>query len=105
VSLKGGVEWGSLLTRPLSVEAPELRVNADAWRGRVAAEVLDADSGQPLPGYAREESVPVMEDGIDQALRWKGKGDLQELMGRQVQVRFWLWQSELYAFWMADREP
>ena len=35
VSLKGGIEWGSVLTKPLVIEDRELRVNVDSWRGRV----------------------------------------------------------------------
>ena len=34
VSLKGGVEWGSVLTKPVVVEGRELRVNVDSWRGQ-----------------------------------------------------------------------
>jgi hypothetical protein len=102
VSLKGGVEWGSVLTTPLRVEAAQLHVNVDAWRGRLAVEVLDADSQEPLPGYTRDDCVPAMVDHIDATIQWKERDDLAELVGRQVRLRFWLWQGELYAFWMQD---
>ena len=101
VSLKGGIEWGSVLTRPLVVEGGELRLNVDSWRGQVRAEVLDAEEGRVLPGFSRDECVPAVIDSIDEPLRWKEKADLSELRGRTVRLRFCLLRAELYAFWFA----
>jgi len=99
VSLKGGTEWGRLLTKPLLVEGPQLRVNVDSWRGQVRAEIVDAADGHPIPGFTTDESVPVVSDNIDVLMRWKDKPDLSELLGRTVRIRFSLFQAELYAFW------
>lgn len=99
VGLKGGVEWGQVLTRPVAVTGDRLRVNADAWRGRVLAEVVDADGGQALLGYAREDAVPLMEDRTDAALTWASHREMGALRGRTVRLRFHLWQAELFAFW------
>ncbi len=102
VSLKGGIEWGSVLTKPLVVEGSELRVNVDSWRGRVKVEVLNADDGHPLPGYTFDESIPAMIDSIDEPVRWKEKVDLSEHRGRTVRLRFSILEAELYAFWFTD---
>jgi hypothetical protein len=32
VSLKGGIEWGSVLTKPLTVDGMELHINVDSCR-------------------------------------------------------------------------
>jgi hypothetical protein len=101
-SLKGGVEPGSVLTRPLEVDGDQLRINVDSWRGRVAAELLDPSEERPIPGYSMEESVPAVADRIDEPLRWKRKTDVSQLRGKTVQVRFSLLCAELYAFWFAD---
>jgi hypothetical protein len=102
VSLKGGVEWGSTLTKPLVVEGRELRVNVDSWRGRVKAEVINPDDGRPLPGYTLDDSIPAMVDSIDEPMRWKEKTDLTELRGTTVRLRFSLLEAQLYAFWFTD---
>jgi len=99
VSLKGGIEWGSILTRPLVVERPELHVNVDAWRGQVRAELLDAEDGRPLPGFTRDECVPAVIDSIDEPIRWRDKADLSDVLGRTVRIRFSILRGELYAFW------
>ena len=101
VSLKGGIEWGSVLTKPIVVDGQELRVNVDSWRGQVRAEVIDASDGRPISGFTREESVPAVMDSIDQPLRWQDKPDVSELLGRTVHIRFSILRGELYAFWFA----
>ena len=102
-SLKGGIEPGSILTRPIKVDGNQLHLNVDSWRGRVTAELLDADDGGTLPGFSMEESIPVAIDRIDQPLGWKSASDLSQLMGRTVRIRFSLRQAELYAFWFAEQ--
>lgn len=101
VSLKGGIEWGSVLTRPLTVNGRELRVNVDAWRGQVKAEIVDAEDGRTIPGFSGDECVPAMVDSIDAPLRWREKEDLAELAGRTVCLRFSILRGELYSFWFA----
>ena len=99
VGLKGGVEWGTVVTRPVEVSAADLRVNADAWRGRVKVEILEAEENRPLSGFEADESIAVTADSVDAVVRWKTKENLAELMGRTVRLRFSIWQGELYAFW------
>jgi len=101
VSLQGGVEWGSVLTKPIVVEDKALHINVDSWRGQVRAEILDASEGQPIPGFTRDESIPTVIDSIDEVLRWENKPDLSELLGKTVRIRFSVLRAHLYAFWFA----
>ena len=100
-SLKGGIEPGSVLSTPIQVDGRELRVNADAWRGSVRAEVIDAGDGQPVPGYAMDDCLPTVADEVDAPMRWKEKTDLAGLAGKTVRVRFSVLNAEIYAFWLA----
>ena len=101
VSLKGGVEWGSVLSKPVEVAGTELRVNVDSWRGKVKAEVIDAEDGRVIPGYGSDESIPAVIDSVDAPMRWKDRSNLSELGGKTVRIRFSIWQGELYGFWFA----
>ncbi len=101
VSLKGGIEWGSVLTRPLVVSDNALHINADSWRGRVLTEVIDAGSGRPIAGFTKDDCIPAIVDSIDERVRWRARGDLTELAGRTIRLRFYLWQAELYSFWFS----
>ena len=102
VGLKGGVEWGSVISAPLRVDGAALHVNADAWRGRVQAELLDPGTGEPIDGFARKDCRPMMADRINEVLSWEGGSDLSALRGRSVQVRFHLWQAEMFSFWFGE---
>ena len=102
VSLKGGIEWGWVLTKPLVVEGDQLHVNVDSWRGRVTAAILDAENGQPLAGFSGEESIAIVADEIDETFRWKQKSDVHELRGKTVRIRFSLLRAEIYAFWFTN---
>jgi hypothetical protein len=102
VSLKGGIEWGSVLTKPLTVTGSSLHVNIDSWRGKVLAEVLDAADQRPIPGFTRAEGLPAVINSLDESMRWKDKKGLSDLLGKTVRLRFHLWNAELYAFWFGD---
>lgn len=62
VALKGGVEWGSVLTRPV-------QVSADSWRGRVLVEVIDAGSGEAIDNYTKDDCVPAIVDSVDERVQ------------------------------------
>ncbi len=70
-------------------------------RGQGRAEILEASTGQPIPGCGRDESVPAVVDELDTALRWDNKPDISELRGKTVRFRFWILRAQLYAFWFA----
>ena len=101
VSLKGGMEWGWVLTKPVKVDGSELRVNVDSWRGKVLAEILDAGNHSPLAGYAADNCIATVIDNTDEPIRWKERHDLSELLGKTVRIRFSVWQAEFYSFWFA----
>jgi hypothetical protein len=99
VGLKGGWEWGSVVTKPLEVAASNLSVNVDAWRGKLRVEVLDPEEDRALSGFSADDSLVVAGNHIDERVNWTKKQDLSGLLGRTVRLRFSLWQSELYSFW------
>lgn len=102
ISLKGGVEWGSVLTKPLTVTGDRLHLNVDAWRGNLQVEVLDAETLQPLDGFTREACRRLMVDSLDAPVYWQTHSCLAALRGRTVRLRLHLWQAELYACWFDE---
>jgi len=101
VSMEAAGE-GSLLTRPLRLQGRELAVNGNASGGELRAEILDADSLQPLPGLSVDDCLPVTEDGIRQAVRWSGDRSAAAAQNREVRLRFALREAGLYAVWMTS---
>jgi hypothetical protein len=91
---------GSLLTRKLRFSGSHLFVNADARLGSIQAEVVDAN-GQVMAPFTRENSIAVKKDGVKLAMRWKGADDLSRLAGKDVSIRFFLRDADLYSFWVS----
>ena len=92
-----------LTTIPVSpAGASHLQVNADCGEGGyLQAELLDAGSGMPLPGFTRSDSVPFRSDAVSHRMSWTGGRRLSDL-DRRFQVRFHLVGSNgfprLYSF-------
>jgi hypothetical protein len=91
-------ERGTVLTKPFILDGRTLHVNTEAQNGRVLAEILNAETMEPLPGLSRDECAPLSGDHLDGQLTWE-RGP--NLVGEgPVRVRFELERAKLYAFWL-----
>lgn len=50
-SLRAGEKKGAVLTKPMVVDGPRLRVNGKTSAGEIAAELRDARTGRVIPGF------------------------------------------------------
>ena len=75
VSLDAGSTGGAVTTRLLLGLEGELRLNANAGGGEIRVEVLDGE-GRVLPGYGREDCLPMTEDSVDFAIRWRERDEI-----------------------------
>ena len=83
---------GSVTTKPFEAFGGSLRINADASRGQVKAEGIDAETQQALAG---QSSSFVTRDDLDAVVVENIAAD------RPVRVRFTLNDASLYSFWVA----
>jgi hypothetical protein len=100
-SLRGESEAGEATTRPLRCGGHRLAVNAAAAHGGVRVEVQDR-AGKALPGFALADCEPLAEDGLAQAVRWRGKADLPRVREQPVRLRFEVRNADLYGFQFVD---
>lgn len=95
VSLDAGEKEGVVETVPISNRSGQLFINADAAKGQVKVEVLDAE-GKVLPGYAADDCVPIRSDAVDQEIRWRDHGELPQ--GAPFRLRFLVQHASLYSY-------
>lgn len=96
VSLDAGELPGTVTTKAFVHPGGSLRLNANAAKGSVYAEFLDADGR----GFARPiRSEPIASDCLSQELRFDGQPDL---VGKAVRLRVTLRNAKLYSLWFAD---
>ena len=96
---EAGPDGGSITTAILDMEwGTKVFLNADASKGEVAMEVLDARTMVPVAGAGRGETKPVHGDGVDLAVTFgPGRGSFLRHAG-PVRLRFHLRDARLYAF-------
>ena len=104
VSVHAGYAGGELITKPLVFQGENLVLNfATSAAGSIGVEVQDA-WGNPLPGFALEESPLIWGDEIEHTVLWErthakatsGK-PLARIAGKPVRLRFVMKDADLYS--------
>ncbi len=98
-SMDAGQNEGFLLTRPLQFTGRYLFVNADI-AGELKVEVLD-EKNEALPGFTKDDCLPITGDGTLQQVPWKNGKDLSGIHGKPVRFKFHLTGGQLYSFWVS----
>ncbi|NUQ65334.1 MAG: hypothetical protein HUU20_22940 [Pirellulales bacterium] len=86
---------GTLLTKPLTFSGSKLSLNL-AGKGDTRIE-LQNESGQPLPGFALGDCLPIAGDSIEHIAKWKSGEDLGRLAGQPVRLRLVIKEADLYS--------
>lgn len=95
VSLDAGDEESVIETVAIEPVADRLFVNADASRGELRVEILDA-TGRLMPGYEAEACVPIKTDGVQSRIQWREHDTLPT--GKPVHFRFHLRHTKLFSY-------
>jgi hypothetical protein len=98
VSLTGGN--GFVRTRPLTFTGNRLTINAltRGAGGTIAVGILDAASGEALPGFSECDCDAFSGDAVRHVVSWNGRSNLGELAGKRVKLRIRVRSAKLYAF-------
>ena len=93
VSLDGSKEEGSILTKPFKLTGGKLLVNVDALWGELGVEALDENA------KVIARSTPLSGDQPGGLVQW-AEGNLADIKGQTVSLRFTLRNGELYSYWV-----
>ena len=64
-------------------------------------EVLD-EQGNPISGYTRKDCIIMKKENSTRKLvSWKGKDSFSDLSGKNVRLKFYLANGDLYSFWIS----
>ena len=97
VSIRAEYAGGELLTKPFIFSGSFLRLNVrTSAAGSIQVEIQD-ENGHSLPGFALNDMAPWYGDALDVPVAWKHGGDLSNLAGRPVRLRFLLKDADLFA--------
>jgi hypothetical protein len=96
MSLKAGQSQGSLTTIPFLVEnldRARLVVNLEhrgSGKGNLRVEILDAATGQVVPGYSAMDCHTIVEDGLALPVSWSNNVNLTGIRAKRICFRFHL---------------
>jgi hypothetical protein len=96
-SIDAGFDGGTITIRPARLAGKALAVNAKCDYGQIVVELLDDDL-EPLPGFAKDDCVPLQADSVEAQIAWKDGRTLAELRERPVRIRFHLRNARLYSY-------
>lgn len=106
VSMRADKKEGYLTTEKISFDGKYLFVNVDVnnKKAELAVEVLD-ESGNPIPGFTKKDCVVLKKvNSTKQQVLWKNKADISSLIGKNVRLKFYLTNGDLYSFWISPWE-
>jgi hypothetical protein len=92
VALEASWEGGEVVTRPLTLNKPVIRVNAAARFGEIKVDVLD-----PAGKVLADSKLAVREDSLDAPVEFEG--DVAAVTGKPVALKFRLKNARLYSLW------
>ena len=115
VSLQANTQLETLITKPFVVNGDTLQLNVDATRGRVRVAIAEYKpvltlkdttySIDPhlmeqnvLPGFTRDDCVPVEVNSIEHTVQFKQGASLKALQGKKVVLFIEMLDSNLYSF-------
>ncbi len=104
VSIHAGYSGGEMVTKPLTFQGDNLFLNfATSAAGSIRLEIQDT-KGNPLPGFALEDSPLVWGDEIEHTVRWKrnhakatSDKPLAGIVGKPIRLRFVMKDADLYS--------
>ena len=96
VYLESSGGWGSVATRIMYANGPELSLNVLAPHGVVQAQVMD-DSGEPIEGYSYEDCLPFTGDDVRWAPEWRNGRRFGGIGRRVVRLGIRMLNARLYA--------
>lgn len=86
------------VTKPFTFTGKTLEINySTSAAGEIEVEIED-ESGNPVPGYTREMSGPIIGNEIKRVVSWAGNTDVSPMAGKEIRLHFYMKDADLYSF-------
>lgn len=96
VSMKG---TGELRTPLLKFDGSHFFVNLNVT-GEMRVELLDSDN-KVIEGFSKDECKPLKGNHVKAKVEWSGNTSLVSLKDKQIKVKFYVDNGEIFAFWIS----
>jgi len=96
VSLHVPLGGGELITKPLTFDGQRLLLNISTSAGGSARVEIQSPDGRPLDGFALDDCIEIIGDSLEFPVQWRG--NIADLAGQPVRLRFVLRDADLYSY-------
>ena len=96
-SVNAPYDGGEMVTRPLTFSGRELVLNTSTSAAGSIRVEIQSPAGEPIAGYALEDSLEIVGDEIERVAAWQDGVDVSSLAGQPVRLRFVLKDADLYS--------
>ncbi|MGL4909024.1 MAG: hypothetical protein ACRC3G_06800 [Bacteroidales bacterium] len=93
---------GTLTTEKLKFTGEYFYVNADI-AGDLQVEILN-EKGEPITGFTKDDCIATTGNSTKKLVQWKNNATLAQLKDKTIQIKFYLKDAALYAFWVSPFE-
>jgi hypothetical protein len=97
-SLKTSGKDGILRTKAIIPRSGEMSINVRTTEHTaIRVQLIDGDTGQPIPGYTWAEALPISGDHLFARPCWQEQEDLAELVGKPIRIEISMREAEIFA--------
>lgn len=96
-SLRGRYQGGAFISKPFTFKGNKLEINySTSAVGEIKIELQD-EQGDPIPGFARDDSQVIIGNEISRVIEWNGNNDVSSLSGKTIRMRIYMKDADLYS--------
>ena len=96
LSKRGTGGW--VLTEPVTVLDKDLFINLIVYEGGMLKVGILTDDYKAIEEFGPDDCIPVTDSGIRVVVKWKGKNDIRQFVGKRVCFKFELFRISMYAY-------
>ena len=94
--LESRTSVGSIMTRCLRLDKPELKINIQVPAGDASVQISDMD-GVPLEGLTFDDCVPFTGDDLFWEPKWKSGKSIKDVLNKPIRIEVRMYRGRLYA--------
>lgn len=97
-SLSASFAGGEVITKPFTFSGRELEINFSTSAAGEIRIAFEDESGKVISGFSKDDCDALIGNEIARTVSWKGNTNVGKLAGKEVRLRIYLKDADLYSF-------
>lgn len=88
---------GELRTHPVRFRGDSLVINYSTSAAGEIRVALMTPQGEPIPGFAQSDCLPIVGDEIERTVQWKSGKNIGKFQRQPIRLKFYLKEADLFS--------